>query len=145
MGARKFFSKEDQQKILDAVKYAEQLTSGEIRVHLETHCKGDQIARALYIFKHLGMHQTALRTGVLFYLAVEDRKLAILGDQGINEVVQEGFWDEVKDLMVQHFKEGQYTLGLCEGIRLAGEQLIHHFPRKQDDINELSDDISFQI
>ncbi len=144
MGARNFFSAEDKQKILDAVAYAEKLTSGEIRVHLETLCPNDQVTRAIFIFQRLGMHQTALRNGVLFYLAVKEKKLAIIADEGINAAVPKGFWDEVRDLMVSHFKEGDYTTGLCEGIRLAGEQLLQHFPRQSEDVNELNDEITFQ-
>ena len=89
------------------------------------------------------MQKTELRNGVLIYLAVEDRKLAILGDAGINLKVPKDFWDSTRDLMVSNFKEGRYTEGLSEGIKLAGNQLKEHYPYQSDDVNELSDDISF--
>jgi uncharacterized membrane protein len=141
--AASFFTKEQQEKILSAVKKAEEATSGEIRIHIETSCSGDVLDRAAWIFKKLGMHKTALNNGVLFYLAVDDRKFAIIGDSGINAKVPAGFWDQAKELMMKNFKEARFTEGLSEGIILAGDQLKTHFPHKPDDVNELPDEISF--
>lgn len=143
MKASTFFSKEQQSQILESVKEAEEATSGEIRVHIETSCKGEVLDRAAWIFKKLGMHKTAERNGVLFYLAVSDRKFAIIGDAGINAKVPEDFWDSIKELLGKEFREGRFTEGLCEGIKHAGMQLKSHFPHKSDDRNELSDEISF--
>ena len=89
------------------------------------------------------MHKTKERNGVLFYLAVGNRKFAILGDAGINKVVPENFWDEIKNKMLEYFKEGDFAIGLAEGISMAGHQLSEHFPYQKDDVNELSDEISF--
>ena len=97
MKASTFFSKEQQDAILAAVKEAENQTSGEIRVHIETSCDEDVLDRTAWVFKKLGMHKTAERNGVLFYLAVEDRKFAVIGDAGINSKVPAGFWDDVKE------------------------------------------------
>jgi len=141
--AKKFFTKEEKQSIEDAIRQAEQNTSGEIRVHIENKCKEDVLDRAAYIFDKLGMKKTALRNGVLFYLAVNSRKFAIIGDQGINAVVPENFWENIKEMMAAHFKEEEFTTGLSKGIIEAGSILKKHFPHKSDDINELSDEISF--
>ena len=143
MKASSFFTKEQQAQILASVKEAENATSGEIRVHIETSFNGDVLDRAAWIFKKLGMHKTAERNGVLFYLAVNDRKFAIIGDAGINAKVPDGFWDDISELLQKNFREGKFTEGLSEGIILAGEQLKNHFPHKKDDVNELSDEISF--
>ncbi len=143
MKASSFFTKEQQAQILASVKEAEEETSGEIRVHIETSLKGDVLDRAAWIFKKLGMHKTAERNGVLFYLAVNDRKFAILGDAGIHAKVRAGFWDHISGLLSARFKEGKFTEGLSEGILLAGKQLKTHFPHRKNDINELPDDISF--
>jgi uncharacterized membrane protein len=138
------FTIAQQKEIVAAIKEAERNTSGEIRVHIEKNCKEDVLDHAAYIFDELEMQKTALRNGVLIYLAVEDRKLAILGDAGINLKVPKGFWDEIKDLMISNFKEGKFTEGLSQGIILAGEQLKKHYPHdKENDENELSDEISF--
>ena len=143
MKASSFFSKEQQAQILASVREAEKETSGEIRVHIETYLTGDVLDRAAWIFKKLGMHKTAERNGVLFYLAVRDRKFAIIGDAGINAKVSDGFWDEISLLLQKNFKESKFTEGLSEGIVLAGKQLKTHFPYSKDDVNELSDEISF--
>lgn len=138
------FNKEQQTQIEAAIKQAETDTSGEIRVHIERHIEEDVLDHAAFIFEQLEMHKTKLRNGVLFLLVVEDRQLAIIGDAGINAKVKDGFWDEIRDHMVAHFKKGQYTEGLSEGILMAGKALKEHFPYdKKTDKNELSDEISF--
>ena len=143
MIAANFFSKEEKDKIREAVKTAETNTSGEIRVHIDNHCKEDVLDRAAWWFGKLEMHKTEQRNGVLFYLAVKDHKFAILGDAGINAVTPEDFWDQIKEKMLEHFKAGEFTEGLSSGILLAGEALKAHFPYQDDDVNELSDEISF--
>ena len=143
MNAASFFTIEQQSEILAAVKEAEKSTSGEIRVHIETECSEDVLDRAAWIFRKLNMHKTTERNGVLIYLAVGDHKFAIIGDSGINAKVPEGFWDEIKDLMETSFRKSRFTDGLKGGILLAGSQLKAHFPYIKDDVNELSDDISF--
>jgi uncharacterized membrane protein len=141
--AQSFFTKEEKEDITLAIKNAELDTSGEIRVHIENSCKGDAKDRAAYLFEKLQMHKTDLRNGVLFYLAVKNRKFAILGDMGINKAVPENFWDSTRDVMLEHFREDNFAEGLEEGIAMAGAQLKQHFPYKKDDVNELPDEISF--
>jgi len=126
-----------------AVKEAEKSTSGEIRVHIETRCPEDVLDRAAWIFSKLKMDKTSERNGVLFYLAVRDHKFAIIGDAGINSKVPGGFWDEIRELMEKSFREARFTEGLSRGIILAGSQLKAHFPYGKEDVNELSDEISF--
>jgi uncharacterized membrane protein len=141
--AKNFFTPEQQADILKAVQQAELNTSGEIRVHIENECDGDVLNRSVYLFKKLGMANTEQHNGVLFYLAVEHRKFAVLGDAGIDAVVPENFWDDVKIIMLNNFKEGRFTEGLTKAIELAGELLKKHFPYQKDDKNELPDDVSF--
>lgn len=144
MKSQLLFSDSDKQEIVNAIKDAEMNTSGEIRVHIEAYCKEQNVLdRAAKVFAELGMHKTDLRNGVLVYLATEDRKFAIIGDAGINQKAPTNFWECIKERMTGNFKEGRFTQGLSEGIRLAGEQLKKHFPRSSNDKNELSDEISF--
>jgi uncharacterized membrane protein len=143
MQPSQFFSKEQKDSILSAVREAELNTSGEIRVHIDKFCKGDVLDRAAYMFEKLQMHRTKLRNGVLFYLAVGDHKFAILGDAGINAVTPDNFWENIKTVMLSSFSEGDFAGGLVRGILMAGTQLKEHFPWMKDDVNELSDDISF--
>jgi uncharacterized membrane protein len=141
--AKDFFTSEQREDIRQAVLNAELDTSGEIRVHIETSCKGEVLDRAAFIFDKLGMQKTEKRNGVLFYLAVKNRRFAIMGDKGINSVVPEDFWDSIKNLLLNHFREERFTEGLMEGISMVGTKLKNHFPYLSGDVNELSDDISF--
>jgi len=141
--SKDFFSAEQKEDIKLAIQQAELDTSGEIRVHIENNCAGDALDRAAYLFKKLDMHKTESRNGVLFYLALENRKFAILGDAGINRVVPENFWDDIKLKMILHFRNNEFVEGLCNGIAEAGKQLKVHFPFQTADVNELSDEISF--
>jgi uncharacterized membrane protein len=141
--AEDFFSKEGRTRILEAIKAAELNTSGEIRVHLEDSCQGEVLDCAAMIFERLKMHKTEKRNGVLFYLAIQDKKFAILGDAGINAVTPDNFWDEIKITMQSFFKEDKFAEGLVSGIGMAGEALNKHFPYDRNDKNELPDDISY--
>ncbi len=143
MGVQKYFTEENKLQITNAIRVAETNTSGEIRVHVEKNCKGDVLDQAAYVFEKLEMHKTQLRNGVLFYLAIEDRKFAILGDAGINQKVPGNFWDEIKEEVIQKLKDGKIADGISDGIIKAGDQLKKHFPYQDDDVNELSDEISF--
>jgi uncharacterized membrane protein len=143
MKPSEFLSKADRTLVESAIKEAEHNTSGEIRVHIESEIKGDVLDRAAYLFEYLNMHKTAQRNGVLFYLATKTRKFAILGDAGINASVPADFWNEIKEKMGASFAEGKFAEGLSQGILSAGEQLKKHFPYEKNDVNELSDEISF--
>jgi uncharacterized membrane protein len=138
-----FFNKEEKEDIILAIKSAELETSGEIRVHVEEKCRGEVKDRAAYLFKQMDMHKTEKRNGVLFYLAVKNRKFAILGDIGINKAVPDDFWDQIRDRMLNHFRDNEFAEGLIEAINLAGLQLKKHFPYMNGDVNELPDEISF--
>jgi uncharacterized membrane protein len=143
MNVQKYFTEENKLQITNAIRAAEMNTSGEIRVHIEKYCKGDVLDRAAYVFEKMEMHKTQLRNGVLFYLAVEDHQFAILGDAGLNQKVPEDFWESTKELVLSKFKDGNLTEGLMSGILMAGEQLKAHFPYLKNDVDELSNEISF--
>jgi len=143
MSRKKFFNKEEAARLINAIKSAEKNTSGEIRIHVEETCDYEPVERAWQVFRKLKMHKTALRNGVLFYLATHDRIFSIIGDEGIHQKVPDGFWEEVRNTMKVHFSEGRFVEGLEQGINMAGEKLKTFFPYQDDDINELPDDISF--
>ena len=140
---REFFTTKQQNQIIDAIKLAETNTSGEIRVHVEPHCEGDPYEQGKKVFVQLGMHATNLKNGVLFYLAYKDKKFSVMGDSGIHEKVTDAFWNEEKQIMQEHFRNGMFTEGLCKAIILAGAKLKMYFPYQEGDANELSNDISF--
>jgi uncharacterized membrane protein len=140
---KNFFTKDEREDIRQAILNAELDTSGEIRVHIEDTCTGEVLDRASDIFKKLKMHKTEKRNGVLFYLAVKNRKFAVLGDKGINAIVEEDFWDDIKASLLDHFREEEYAEGLVKGIEMVGTKLKNYFPFRTDDVNELPDEISF--
>ncbi len=142
MGVANFFKKEEKEKIVQAIKDAEKETSGEIRLHLDLRCKGEALEQVVKMFEKLKMNETQLRNGTLIYLAVTDHKFAIFGDEGINEIVPDNFWEDVKEEMRELFVKGQFADGVARGIFLVGEKLKEFFPYQEDDINELPDDIS---
>lgn len=144
MSPEKRFTEEQKKLMVQAIKDAETNTSGEIRIHFDNHCKKEVLDRAAEVFAELKMHKTELRNGVLIYVALDDKKLAVLGDAGINAKVPADFWERMKTEMVERFKQGLIAEGVCRGAEIAGEQLKHYFPYQKDDVNELSDDISFQ-
>ncbi len=142
--SQNFLSDTQKADVIKAIQTAERNSSGEIRVHIEKVCSSeDVLERAAEIFAEIGMINTAEQNGVLFYLSIDDRKFAVLGDKGIDKVVPENFWESIKDLLRNHFSQGLFTEGLVKGIHSAGEQLKHFFPYQSDDTNELPDDISF--
>jgi uncharacterized membrane protein len=138
-----FFSEQDKEAIKLAIMNAELDTSGEIRVHIESTLTGDVLDRTAFLFSKLGMDKTAQRNGVLIYLALKNRRFAIIGDAGINQVVPADFWNDIKSVMISFFREGNFTDGLIEAITRAGLQLKQHFPYQRGDVNELKDEISF--
>ena len=137
-----FLSKEDEQEIVQAIVSAEKNTSGEIRVHIEERSEKAPLDRAQEVFFELHMNETKDRNGVLFYVCVADKKFTIIGDEGIDKVVESDFWDCTKDIVISNFKESNFKNGLVEGILRAGERLKKYFPYQSDDMNELSNEIS---
>lgn len=137
-----FLSATEEQEIVQAIALAEKNTSGEIRVHIEKHSDTPPIARAREVFDELKMYKTVARNGVLFYVGVDDQTFAIIGDKGIDEVVESDFWECTKDIVIDHFKNKQFKEGLVKGVERAGERLKEYFPFKTDDTNELSNEIS---
>lgn len=129
--------------IRKAVGAAEQLTSGEIRVFIDEECKEDVMDHAAFVFAELGMHKTDLRNGVLIYLALKDHKFAIIGDAGIHAKVGDDFWNHVKEEMLEHFRHGRIVEGIEHAVMQAGNKLKVFFPKQQQDVNELPDDIVF--
>ena len=142
MEVEDFLSAEEEGRIIEAIKSAESRTSGEIRVHLERNLKVDPILRAEEIFCLLGMDRTTYKNGVLFYVAVDDHRFAVIGDEGIDKVVPDDFWDSIKNEVVQEFARGDHAKGLIAGILHAGEKLKEYFPYDHENGNELSDEIS---
>jgi uncharacterized membrane protein len=147
--ARRVFTEADLEAIATAVRDAERRTLAEIRVHVERRVAHglrrrttDPMTRAREVFAALGMHRTTHRSGVLIYLAVEDRKLAIIGDDGIHARVGDEYWTDVRDRMVQRLRAATVADALVAAVTEVGVTLAQYFPRRPDDVDELPDDVS---
>lgn len=141
----KYLTVEEEKEIVNAIRIAEQKTSGEIRIHLESSSRNkDVYDRAADVFDMLNMQNTRQQNGVLIYVAIEDRNLVILGDKGINDKVEPFFWESTKDTIIKHFKNNDIKSGLVDGVLKAADQLKKYFPAKKGDTNELPDDISVE-
>jgi uncharacterized membrane protein len=139
----KFFKPEEETLIIAAIRRAEMQTSGEIRVHLEENPRKEALEEAKRTFFRLGMDKTKDRNGVLILLAPEQKQFAIIGDEGIDKVVEGDFWESERDLLQGYFKKGAFCAGIVAAVDLIGEKLKAYFPYEGDDKNELSDDISY--
>ena len=138
-----FLTEEEKEQVIQAITEAEKNTSGEIKVHIESQSQKPPLERAMEVFVELGIHQTEARNGVLIYICLQSKQLAILGDEGINSVVEPDFWECTRNLILDNFKNQEYKEGLVKGILRAGKRLKAFFPYQSDDTNELSNDISF--
>ena len=139
---RAFLSDDDLEAVARAVAEGEGHTAAEVRVHLDHSCDGDALRQAIKVFERLGMHKTAARSGVLVYVSVTDRKLAVIGDRGIHERVGEAYWQGLVAAVRERMRRQQPRDGLIHAIAEVGRELGRHFPRRSDDKNELSDDVS---
>lgn len=138
-----FLTPKQEKKIIKAIREAEQQTSGEIRVHIDAETSPNHFETALNVFHSMKMNETMHRNGVLFHVSPKDHNFTIIGDEGIDAVTPDDFWDEIKRKVIKKFKKGKYAKGLTKGIKMAGEALQDHFPYQNDDKNELPDEISW--
>ncbi len=142
---KNFFTAEEQQLIIEAIQNAERMTSGEVRVFVESKCSYmDAIDRAAELFFQLEMQKTDDRNAVLLYVAMKDRQLAVFGDEGIHKKVGNDYWNNEVLKMISNFNRENYATGISEVVKDIGEALTKNFPFNNDtDKNELPDDIVF--
>ena len=142
---KNFFTAEEQQLIIEAIQNAERLTSGEVRVFVESKCSYmDAIDRAAELFFQLEMQKTDDRNAVLVYVAMKDRQLAVFGDEGIHKRVGNEYWSTEVKKMISNFNRENYAAGISEVVKDIGEALTKNFPfNNVTDKNELPDDIVF--
>lgn len=141
---KEFFSEAEQQQIVQAIRDAERMSSGEIRVYVESRCAYvDAMDRAKEIFHRLQMYNTRERNGVLLYIAMKDRQFAILGDEGIHQKVGNDFWKMQIMELKQAFRKNAFVEGIAKCVKEIGASLQNYFPYQSDDDDELPDDIVF--
>jgi uncharacterized membrane protein len=144
---KRFLSKQDLDDVVEAIKAAEQRTSGEIRIAIrqkrskkEKGFTVEQMARQEFV--HLGMAKTEERTGILIFLLLESREFHILADEHINDKVAPRTWDAVAEAMAARFSKKEFLQGMLDAVRTVGDHLASHFPAKPGDKNELSNEVA---
>jgi uncharacterized membrane protein len=142
---KEFFTDEEKQQLVEAIQKAEQRTSGEVRVFVESRCRFvNALDRAKEIFFRLKMNETELRNATLIYVAVKDKQAAVFGDEGIHQKVGKKYWEDEVMKMLLLFKKEQLADGICQAINDLGEALVFYFPyNRESDKNELPDEIIF--
>lgn len=133
--------KEHLNKIAEAIRKAELLTSGEIRVYIAKHCKENAIEKASLIFQNLKMHETVLRNGVLILLCPTDKKAAIIGDSGINSVITDDFWNNTLNELIDYCSKNRIVEGVCKAVERVGDLIKQEYPYEEGDINELDNEV----
>src|SRR6056297_1741597 len=144
MPAREFLSEDDEKLIVDAIERAEINTTGKIRVHIEFKCKKDPLEQAKELFHDLEMNQTEDRNGVILYIATDDKKVAIFGDEGFSKKVDDHFWQDEIDNLISEFKKGNFEAGIERVVGDIGEKLKIYFPSDGSDPDELGNEIYFK-
>ncbi len=143
--AKNFFTETEKDAIVAAIRKAELHTSGEIRVHVDDRCDQEVYDRAIKVFQHLNMDRKPFRNAVLIYVAVKDKKFAVIGDEALHEKVGSDYWKQITQQLHNDFKEGQFGNGILKSVGTIGNTLARYFPDVDElDRNELPDDISFE-
>lgn len=143
--AKDFFNNAEKDAIVSTIRKVELHTSGEIRVHIDDRCDEDAYDRAVNVFNYLHMDNTTFRNGVLIYIAVKDRKFAVIGDKAIHNKVENDFWSNITQQLHNEFIEKNYSNGVINAIETIGKTLVKYFPDVDElDRNELQNDISFE-
>ena len=140
----RFFKKEEENQLIERIAHWENKTSGEIRIHLESHLLTDVLSAAQGVFLDLGMQRTRDRNAVLILIAPKDKKFAIIGDEGIDQQVSDTYWQEIAGNMQNHFRNGDFVGGVLVAVDQVGRFLETYFPGNGESDNQLSDDISYR-
>ncbi len=140
------FSSASLQNIEQAIKHSECTHSGEIRFVVEAQLSPLEVirgkqprARALELFSHLQIWDTAANNGVLIYLLLADRDVEIIADRGIHHHVTNAGWEAICKHMEYMFRKGEFEQGVLYGIESIGEYLQRYFPENGANANELPD------
>ena len=140
MKTKAFLNQLRHDEIVAAIRAAEQNTSGEIRVFISRKPVDDPVVAAQAQFERLGLTRTRERNGVLIFVAPAARKFAVIGDEAVHRRCGTGFWTELAAEMTGHFQHSDFTRGIVHAVGKAGQLLAQHFPRRLDDLDELSDE-----
>lgn len=140
---KRTLSAEQEARLVEAIRRAEEGHRGEILVHVEQRCREvDALTRAARLFDEMGARKTAEDTAVLLYVAVADRKAAVYAGRGVHRAALPGFWQEVVDEVAAGYRKGDALAGLEAAIARIGGVLRTAAPGVDAQGNELPDRVS---
>ncbi|MBA4270214.1 MAG: hypothetical protein C0447_12450 [Methylobacterium sp.] len=96
---------------------------------------------ALREFTARGLSRTRQRTGVLLYVAIQERYAEIIADSGIDGRVEQAVWDGIVESVVLAGREDRLREGIVTAVRAIGAVLANHAPRSPDDVDELPNNV----
>ena len=140
---KKYLSEKEIVDLVEVIKMAENQSTGEIRLHIDSSAEKENAEVAFEVFQRLEMYKTKDRNAVLFHVNFNQRYLTIIGDEGIHQKVCQSFWDKIHSEVITQFVQGKYFFGLKEAIFKTGKELKKYFPVKEENPNELPDEITF--
>ena len=140
---KKYLSEKEIVDLVEVIKIAENQSTGEIRLHIDSSAEKENVEVAFEVFQRLEMYKTKDRNAVLFHVNFNQRYLTIIGDEGIHQKVCQSFWDKIHSEVITQFVQGKYFFGLKEAIFKTGKELKKYFPVKEENPNELPDEITF--
>lgn len=140
----KYLKDNEINELVEAIKKAENQSTGEIRLHIDSRTNGNNAEIAFAEFQSQCMNKTAEKNAVLFHVNFKEKYFTIIGDEGIHKKVCQSFWDKIHDEATIKFSKGLYFEGLRDSIISTGIELKKYFPISGGgNPNELSDEISF--
>ncbi|WP_294271404.1 TPM domain-containing protein [uncultured Chryseobacterium sp.] len=140
---KSFLTHQQIASLAEAIQSAEEHSTGEIRVHIDSNTETRDAETAFEVFRRLCMNNTADRNAVLFHVNFENKYLTIIGDIGIHEKVKQSYWDQLHDYITGEFAKGNYYKALESAILKTGLELKRHFPVTGENPNQLSNEITF--
>ncbi len=138
-----FLTDYEMASIVEAIQTAEDFSTGEIRIHIDSNTEGNNAEIAFEVFKKLCKDKTAEKNAVLFHVNFEQHYLTIIGDEGIHQKVSQHFWNKIHDEITTEFSKGNYHDGLKNAVLETGMELKKYFPVTGENPNELSNEITF--
>lgn len=138
-----FLTDHQMASLVEAIQTAENNTTGEIRIHIDSNTEGNNAEIAFEVFKRLCKDQTVAKNAVLLHVNFEQNYLTIIGDEGIHKVVHQNFWNQLHDQITTEFSKGHYHEGLKNAVLETGHELKKYFPIKGENPNELPNEITF--
>ncbi|PKN46817.1 MAG: hypothetical protein CVU59_04925 [Deltaproteobacteria bacterium HGW-Deltaproteobacteria-17] len=99
--------------------------------------EGQVFMRAHLEFLSAGLDRTTGATGVLIFVSWAERRVVVLADRAISDLLPPQTWEAVRDALLAGIRRGDTAGGFVAAIDLCADILEKHFPIRPDDVDEL--------